>query len=155
MQRNQRLEKAQDFIWRNARLIERYLFTFLFANGDRESVLAALRAYQNDDGGFGNALKPDKRCPSSQPQDIEFALHILDAINAMNDPMVAHACDYLVTITRPEGGVPYALPSVNLYPHADWWTVEDNPPAERWRLANLLESNQPGSRDRMARPHDD
>ena len=129
MERSQRLQNAQDFIWRNARLIERYLFTCLFANGSKEPVLAALRAYQNEDGGFGNALEPDKRCPSSQPQDIEIALHILDAINALDDPMVVRACDYLVTITTPEGGVPYALPSVNAYPHADWWTVEDNPPA--------------------------
>ena len=129
MDRNQRLQKAQDFIWRNARLIERYLFTFSFANGGTEPVLAALRAYQNEDGGFGNALEPDKRCPSSQPQDVEFALHILDALNAMDDPMVVRACDYLAGITTPEGGVPYALPTVNAYPHADWWTVEDNPPA--------------------------
>ncbi len=129
MERKQRLQKAQDFTWRNARLIERYLFTSLFANGGTEPVLAALRAYQNEDGGFGNALEPDKRCPSSQPQDVEFALHILDDINALNDPMVAHACDYLAGITTAEGGVPYALPSVNAYPHADWWTVEDNPPA--------------------------
>jgi hypothetical protein len=129
MERSQRLQKAQDFTWCNARLIERYLFTFLFANGNREPVLAALRAYQHEDGGFGNALDPDKRCPSSQPQDIEIALHILDAINAMEDPMVEHACDCLLTITTPEGGVPFALPSVNAYPHAAWWTVEDNPPA--------------------------
>jgi hypothetical protein len=129
MDRIQRLQNAQDFIWRNARLVERYLFTSLFDNGSKEPVLAALRAYQNEDGGFGNALEPDKRCPTSQPQDIEFALHILDAVNAMGDPMVACACDYLVTITTPAGGVPYALPSINAYPHAEWWTVEDNPPA--------------------------
>src|SRR6185312_6889470 len=129
MKHSQRLQNAQDFIWRNARLIERYLFTCLFANGSKDPVLAALCAYQNEDGGFGNALEPDKRCPSSQPQDIEIALHILDAIDAMHDPMVKRACDYLVTITTPDGGVPYALPSVNAYPHAPWWTVEDNPPA--------------------------
>src|SRR5437764_5870908 len=96
MERSQRLQKAQDFTWRNARLIERYLFTALFAGGSREPVLAALRAYQNEDGGFGNALEPDKRCPSSQPQDIEIALRILDAIDSLDDPMVARACDYLV-----------------------------------------------------------
>ncbi len=129
MEHNERLQKAQDFTWRNARLIERYLFTALFAGGSKEPVLAALRAYQNADGGFGNALEPDKRCPSSQPQDIEIALRILDAIEAVNAPMVARACDYLVTITTDEGGVPYALPSVNDYPHAFWWTVEGNPPA--------------------------
>src|SRR5258706_9905089 len=139
MERSQRLQKAQDFTWRNARLIERYLFTCLFANGSKEPVLAALRAYQNEDGGFGNALEPDKRCPSSQPQDIEIALHILDAIDAMNDPMVVRACDYLVTITTPEGGVPYALPSVNVYPHAPWWTVEENPAASLNPTAAIAE----------------
>jgi hypothetical protein len=46
----------------------------------------------------------------------------------LHDPIVAHAFDYLVTISIPEGGVHYALPSVNLYPHADWRMVEDNPP---------------------------
>lgn len=40
--------------------------------------------------------------------------------------MVARACDYLVTITTPDG-VPYALPSINAYPHAECGTVEDNP----------------------------
>lgn len=129
MERSQRLQKAQDFMWRNARLLERFLFSALFDGGSKEPVLAALRAYQNVDGGFGNALEPDKRCPDSQPQDIEFALHILDILDAKHDPMVARACDYLVTITTPEGGIPYALPSLNAYPHAEWWTTGDNPPA--------------------------
>ena len=129
MDHKQRLQQAQDFIWRNARLVERFLFSYLFDHGAKEPVLVALRAYQNTDGGFGNALEPDKRCPSSQPQDIEFALHILDALDAMHDPLVTRACDYLVTITTPEGGVPFALPTVNAYPHAPWWTVDDNPPA--------------------------
>ncbi|EFH87766.1 hypothetical protein [Ktedonobacter racemifer] len=129
MNRSQRLAKAQEFIWLHARLLERNLFAYLFANGSKEPVLAALHAYQNEDGGFGNALEPDKRCPTSQPQDVEFALHILDAINAMDDHMVTRACDYLATITTPEGGVPFALPSVNAYPHAPWWTVDANPPA--------------------------
>ena len=128
MEQKQRFQHAQNFIWSNARLVERFLFSYLFDHGAQEPALAALRAYQNADGGFGNALEPDKRCPSSQPQDIEFALHILDTIDAMHDPLVTRACDYLVTITTPEGGVPFALPSVNAYPHAPWWTVDDNPP---------------------------
>src|SRR5258708_29438779 len=115
MERSQHLQKAQDFVWRNARLVEGYLFPSLFADGSREPVLAALRAYQNEDGGFGNALEPDKRCPSSQPQDVEFALHILDASDAMDDLMVGRACDYLVTITTTDHAVPSTLPSVTSY----------------------------------------
>ena len=62
-----RLARAGEFIWLNARLLERQLFACLFADGPRDPVLSALRAYQNADGGFGNALEADKRCPSSQP----------------------------------------------------------------------------------------
>ena len=68
------VERAEQFIWLNARLLERQLFDHLFRGGPRESSLAALRAYQNADGGFGNALEPDKRCPTSQPIDVEIAM---------------------------------------------------------------------------------
>jgi hypothetical protein len=61
------LESAETFIWNNARLLERHLFAFLFKEGSRQNVIAAVSAYQNEDGGFGNALEPDKRTPSSQP----------------------------------------------------------------------------------------
>src|SRR5690242_11734264 len=71
------LARAGDFIWRNARLLERRLFVYHFAHGSPHPVRAALRAYQNADGGFGQALEPDKRCPDSQPVDAEMALHVL------------------------------------------------------------------------------
>ena len=61
MDGEERLGRAREFIWRNGRLLDRHLFACLFDGGQREPVLAALRAYQNADGGFGNALEPDKR----------------------------------------------------------------------------------------------
>jgi hypothetical protein len=63
------LESAQTFILSNARLLERHLFAYLFQGGDRQKALTALLAYQNEDGGFGNALEPDKRTKTSQPID--------------------------------------------------------------------------------------
>ncbi len=122
------LTHAQDFVWRTARLLERHLFAHLFAGESSEPVLRALRAYQNADGGFGNALEPDKRCPASQPVDVQVALETLDAVDGFADPMVLRACDFLATITTSEGGVPFALPSVNAYPCAPWWHSEANPP---------------------------
>ena len=59
---------AETFIWNNARLLERQLFTYLFHGGSSQAVIAALKAYQNPDGAFGNALEPDNRCPGSQPE---------------------------------------------------------------------------------------
>ena len=122
------LLRAQDFIWRNARLLERQLFAYLFANGPKDAVLPALCAYQNADGGFGNALEPDKRCPTSQPVDVEFAFRTLDALGIFGDAMVMRACDFLVSIVTPEGGVPFALPSVTAYPRAPWWRADENSP---------------------------
>jgi hypothetical protein len=124
-----RLARAQLFIWQHARLIDRFLFAYHFGDGPREPVVAALAAYRNPDGGFGNALEPDKRVPHSQPVDVETALHILDAIDALDHPFAAGVCDFLVSITTSEGGVPFSLPSVNTYPHAPWWAAPENPPA--------------------------
>jgi hypothetical protein len=70
-------EKAANFIWQNGRLLERRVFDYAFQNGSKDHILTALKAYQNDDGGFGNALEPDLRAPNSQPLFIEFALRIL------------------------------------------------------------------------------
>ena len=122
-----KLAAAQNFMVGNARLLERYLFDFLFRNGNREKVLAALLAYQNEDGGFGNALEPDKRTATSQPIDQELGFRILDDVGL--DPDVAlRVCDFLLTITTPEGGVPFVLPTVRDAPRAGWWnTDEENP----------------------------
>jgi hypothetical protein len=122
------LESAETFIWNNARLLERHLFTFLFKGGSRQDVSVALSAYQNEDGGFGNALEPDKRTPSSQPIDQEVALRILDDVG-FDTAIAGKICDFLMSITTEEGGVPFVLPSVRNAPRAEWWNTEDYPPA--------------------------
>jgi hypothetical protein len=137
------IDKAQTFIWNNARLLERQLFSFLFQNGDRQSVLSALKAYQNSDGSFGNALEPDKRTATSQPIDQEFALRILDDIG-FDESTVKQICDFLMTITTAEGGVPFVLPTVRDAPRAEWWNTKDDPPASinpTASIAGLLHKN--------------
>ena len=104
------LENAAGFVWRTGRLIDRHRFAHLFLGGDRAPVLAALAAYQNPDGGFGNALEPDLRGPGSQPEPVEVAFRVLDEVGAMDDPMVTRACDWLASASTPEGGVPFVLP---------------------------------------------
>jgi len=124
---SRQLENAYTFILNNARLLERRRFAYLFGGGPREPVLAALRAYQNPDGGFGNALEPDKRTPTSQPIDQEIALQVVDEIGF--EPVIGHQiCDFLTTITSPAGGVPFVLPTVRDAPRAPWWNTDDNPP---------------------------
>jgi hypothetical protein len=132
------LESAQTFMLNNARLLERRLFTCLFHGGERQYVLSALRAYQNEDGGFGNALEPDKRTTTSQPIDQEVALRVLDDLGF--DSMIAQqVCDFLETITTAEGGVPFVLPSVRDAPRADWWNTDvDHPPASINPTASIV-----------------
>ena len=123
------LSKVGDFIWRTARLLERHRFAFLFQDGSSDAVLRALRPYQNVDGGFGHAIEPDLRGPVSQPVPSWSALCVLDEINAFDNPMVQQICGYLMTITTPEGGVPFLLPSAHAYPRAPWWQSEEPPSA--------------------------
>lgn len=123
------LDAAAGFVWRTARLLDRHRFAHLFLDGDRAPVLAALAAYQNPDGGFGNALEPDLRGPASQPEPVEVAFGVLDEVGAMDHPMVAAACDWLVTATTPDGGVPFVLPSAAEHPRAPWWETQPDPPA--------------------------
>lgn len=120
--------RAEQFLWRNARLLERQLFAYHFKGGSRADVLAALAAYQNADGGFGNALEPDIRCPNSQPVPTQHALEFLDDVG-FDVAMVQRICDYLLTITTAEGGVPWLLPTALRYPRAPWWQTTENPPA--------------------------
>ena len=122
------LTRAATFLWTNARLLERQRFAFHFGDGSGEAVLAALRPYQNADGGFGNALEPDIRCPQSQPVPVQHALEILDDVGFVPE-LVRPICEYLQSITTAEGGVPWILPSALAYPHAPWWTTADPPTA--------------------------
>jgi hypothetical protein len=132
------LEAAERFIWLNARVIDRLRFAHLFRDGAAAPVVAALRPYQNPDGGFGNALEPDFRGPVSQPATIDVALRVLDEAGALDDPMAAQACDYLAGITTPDGGVPFVLPSVRAYPRAPWWQPEgDQPPGNLLPTASI------------------
>jgi hypothetical protein len=126
---SQLLESAQTFILSNARLLERHLFAFFFHQGNPDHVRRALLAYQNVDGGFGNALEPDKRTASSQPIDQEIALRVLDDLG-FDTRIALQICDFLETITTAEGGVPFVLPTVRDAPRAEWWNTDlDEPPA--------------------------
>lgn len=127
--KNADLNRCADFVWRNARLLDRHRFAHHFLGASAEPVLTVLRGYQNPDGGFGNALEPDLRAPVSQPQPVEFALHILTRLGAMGDPMVRSTCDYLSTIMTPAGGVPFVLATASEYPCAPWWRAEAEQPA--------------------------
>lgn len=133
------LSAATTFVWTTARLLERFRFDHLFADGERDAVLEALRAYRNPDGGFGNALEPDFRGPVSQPPTVASALEVLDEVDAFDDPMVGSALAYLSSVTAADGGLPFVLPSVRDYPRAPWWEPQgDDPPGSLLPTAGIV-----------------
>jgi hypothetical protein len=119
---------ARDFIYGNARLLEELVYAAVFEDGSPASVVTAVAAYQNADGGFGHGLEPDKRSPFSQPLDTEIALERLTTVGAVADDagdMVGRACDFLDAVASPEGAVPVVLPSIAGFPRAVHWAQTD------------------------------
>ncbi|NGP43966.1 hypothetical protein G4V62_03000 [Bacillaceae bacterium SIJ1] len=116
-------EKATVFMKSKARGLERSRFEYLFENASKESVIAQLKAYQNEDGGFGHGIEPDFWLPLSSPMATWAAGQILLEIDAdANEPMVKSMVSYLVTTLNIETGMwASVLPENNDYPHAPWW----------------------------------
>ena len=113
------------FLLSQARLLERRLFATAFLGQPAAHVVDALRGYQNDDGGFGHALEPDKRCPASLPIDVETAFQALAAAGAADQEMITRACDFLARIAvagYADGAVPPAFPVIESFPRAAHWT---------------------------------
>ena len=114
-------DAARAFVYRDARVLERRLFAALFEGVSPTGVIDALRGYRNADGGFGHGLEPDKRCPASQPLDVEVAFDTLAAAGAVDRSLVREACDYLASVADADGAVPLATPAIEDYPHAEHW----------------------------------
>ncbi len=115
---------AESFIWSAARLLDRHRHAMLFANGPSEAVVEALRGYRNSNGGFGHALEPDLRCPSSQPAPTLYALEILNEARATDGEPARGARRWIAQIAEADGGIPSVLPGFEGYPHAPWFQQE-------------------------------
>ncbi|MGC1193880.1 MAG: hypothetical protein WA976_03715 [Candidatus Dormiibacterota bacterium] len=116
---------GRDFIYRQGRVLERRLFASLYEAAPAAGVIDALRAYQNPDGGFGHGLEPDKRCPASQPIDVETALLAMVMVGQRDPEMLGRACEFLARTAQDAaagGGVPPATPAIEGFPRAAHWT---------------------------------
>jgi hypothetical protein len=129
------LDAAAGFIWRHARLIDRHRYAHLFLGAEPEPIIRALRAYQNPDRGFGHALEPDIRAPSSEPSSTLHALVVLAEVGALADPMVGEAAAWVASIAEPDGGVPFSLPAAAAHPHAPFLSLPPSPGGSFFTLA--------------------
>ncbi len=133
------LERAHDFLWTHARVLERRIFEHGFGGGSAEAVERALAAFRNPDGGFGQALEPDCRTPHSQPEATRWGLAVLDEVGSLDDERARPCADWLGSVATPEGGLPFCLPSVEGYPRAPWWRPVPQPDLNpTGRLVGLL-----------------
>ena len=80
------LDQAADFIWRTARLLDRQRFAYHFLDGSAAAVLMALQPYQNEDGGFGQALgSPSARGTRANDHDVEGVLRFGRGVDKRRD----------------------------------------------------------------------
>lgn len=120
-------EQARNFIYKNARPLDIARWKYLFENGSKEDVLLALIAYQNEDGGFGNALEPDCWNPNSSPVQTWVATEIIKEINLKdkNHIIIQGILNYLSSGKDFDGHTwSNTVATNNDYPHAPWWNFE-------------------------------
>src|SRR5579871_3617036 len=82
------LDAATRFLAAHGRLLDRRRHAYATGTADASSVLAALDAYRNPDGGYGWGLEPDLRSVDSQPAA---ALHAFEAMAEVGTGGDGHA----------------------------------------------------------------
>lgn len=120
-------DRARHFLKTEARPLDRAMFEHRFESAPAEGVIAELARFQNDGGGFGRALEPDLRTPSSSALATAIGLRVLKEIDCAADhPVVAQAVQFLLATFDHRTHVwRIAPPDTNDYPHAWWWHDED------------------------------
>ena len=127
----ERLAPAQSWLDQHAdeRPVEAAWGRMITGAGDAAAVLAALAQYQNDDGGFGNALEPDISAPESNPFAARLALHvILEAGIPTTDPVVTRLVGWLEERQDEDGSWRWE-PGTLDHPIAPWFAG--------WQFPNL------------------
>ena len=113
------IEKAEEYIWANARVLEQRRFELLFKGGAKAPSSRRSSPTRRPTAATGTRWSPTGAArrasrrtsgprwrPSKTP--------------APRTPTSATTCR---RITAPDGGVPVALPSLEPYPHAPWWRI--------------------------------
>jgi len=125
------LDNARNFIMTKSRNLERAMYEFEFENGNKESVLTELKTFQNEDGGFGNAIEPDFRCNESSALGTTIAFQYLSRIKANeNINKIKDGISYLLhTVKRTDSYYWEIVPkTVETAPRAPWWNYHKSRP---------------------------
>ncbi|MES9609117.1 hypothetical protein [Actinomadura sp. NPDC000929] len=131
------LTKASDFMAMHARPLDRRRFDLLTGEGDRDALLAALNTYRNPDGGYGHGLEPDLRSRTSQPGPALHAFEVFEELAPVTAPEAAALCDWLESVTLPDGGLPFALHIPDPAGCAPFW-VEADPGTSSLQITSVV-----------------
>ncbi len=119
-------ERGWAFIIANGRLLDRRAFEHRFEGGSSEAVVRAVDANANDDGGYGNAIEPDKLTPHSQPLDVDVALRTVCLLGLAPSEAAQRTPGFLQSIADDAGMVPLLLPTVLDFPRASHYADVDD-----------------------------
>ncbi len=134
---------AKKFILKNSRPLDMARWNYLFEDGSKEDVIKVLKTYQNDDGGFANALEPDCWNINSTPLQTWVATQIIKEINLddKNHPIIKGILDYLSSKDEFDGHRWHGLNTVvtnDNYPHAPWWSYRQKQESTYNPTASLI-----------------
>ncbi|WP_062049801.1 hypothetical protein [Bacillus sp. JCM 19034] len=115
--------KSSKWMKRYARPLECARWEYEFEDGTRENVIHYLRAFQNEDGGFGHGIEPDFWQPNSSPMATWAAGQMMMEIGLEREhDLVRSMITYLQqSFDKQKGLWMSVLPETNQHPHAPWW----------------------------------
>jgi hypothetical protein len=134
------LPAARSFMAAHARTLDRRRLDLLLRDGGADGVLAALDAYRNPDGGYSWGLEPDLRAPESQIGGAYHAFETLADVAPATSPRAVELCDWLDSVTLPDGGLPFALTIADPAGCAPFWANAD-PTASSLQLSAFVAAN--------------
>lgn len=122
--KKEQFEHAVRFLKESARPFEKAMYAIEFEGGPAEDAIRELSAYQNADGGFGNAFEPDIRVAASSVLATTVAFQNLIYLKAGSEsPLVQRAIQYLLAAynTSQKAGWDIVPPEADTAPRAPWW----------------------------------
>jgi hypothetical protein len=119
------LPAARSFMATHTRVLDRRRLQLLLDDADPSAVLAAVDAYRNPDGGYGWGLEPDLRSAGSQPGAALHAFEVFAEIAPATTPRAAELCEWLASVSLPDGGLPFALAVDDAAGCAPFWARAD------------------------------
>jgi hypothetical protein len=120
------LSGATSFLAGHGRLLDRRRLELLQGRTEPKALLTAVDAYRNGDGGYGWGLEPDLRAPESQPAGALHAFEVFEDIAPATTPRAVELCDWLDSVTLPDGGLPLALPVADATACAPFWAEAEH-----------------------------